>query len=164
MLSHRSLRLSSLLFILFSLFKFSYHVLLQLFQSFSLPAHLSVFLPQLLCCWFLPVHLVIALFIVDYLLFNSSVSLINISYISPICAYSLFIHTSFLFSRFLIIFIISTLNSFSFQVDCLFHLHLLHLVGFYHVPSAGYFSVFSFFVNLLCLESPFFKLEGCSSS
>ena len=40
----------------------------------------------------------------------------------------------------------------SFQVDCLFPLHLFNLVGFYHVPSfVGCFSVFTFCFKLLCL-------------
>ena len=50
MLSQRSLRLSSFLFILFSIF-----FLRQWFPPFCPPDYLS-FLPQLFCYWFLPVY------------------------------------------------------------------------------------------------------------
>ena len=72
------------------------------------------------------------LFITVCLLFSSSRSVLNISFIF-----------SFLFPRFWIIFTIITLNSFSGR--CLFPLHLFGLVGFYLAPSSAvYFSVFSF--------------------
>ena len=48
MLSQRSLRLSSFLFI-----RFLYSVLWQWFLLFCPPGHLSVHLPQLFCYWFL---------------------------------------------------------------------------------------------------------------
>ena len=50
-----------------------------------------------------------------------------------------------------------------FHADSLFPPHVLGLVGLHLVPSpAAYFSVFILF-NLLCLGSPFCRLEGCSS-
>ena len=52
-----------------------------------------------------------------------------------------------------------------FQVDCLFPLCLVSLVGLYLAPSsATYSSVVSFLSNLLCLWSSFHRLQGYSSS
>ena len=74
---------------------------------------------------------VIGLFIIDWLFFISSRSLLNISCIFSILVSSLFICNSILFSRFWIIFTITILNSF--QVDFLSPVLSFGLLGFYHV-------------------------------
>ena len=83
--------------------------------------------------------------------------MLNISCIFSTHASSLFIHVSILFSRFWIIFNITTMNSFS--GECLFPLHLFGLLGFYHVPSStACFCLFISF-NVLCLGSPLCRLQ-----
>ena len=71
-----------LFFILFS-------TLLHFFPPFYLPPYVSLLLPQLSYCWFPPVFLTsfIALFIIDWLSFISSRSLLNISCIFSIHVY-----------------------------------------------------------------------------
>ena len=143
MLSQRSLRLCSILFILFSLFTAVISTILFL-------AHLSIRLSVILLLIPPSVFLisVIVVFIIAYLFFSVSRSLLNIS-----CIFSI------LFPRFWIIFTIITLNYFS----GIFHISF-SLVGFYLAPSSViYFSVFSLF-NLLCLRFPFYRLQGHSSS
>ena len=101
------------------------------------------------------------LFIVDYLCFNSSRYLLNISYTILIHTSCLFIHASVLFSRFCIDYNIIVLNSFSGK---LFISSSFDLVDFHHVPSlSAHFSVFAFCL-VYCLESPCCKLESCSLS
>ena len=75
-LSQRSLRLSSNLFILFSLFHSS-----AVISPFCLPAHLFVLLPQLFCYWFLPVYFSFQLLCCSFvcLFLSSSRSLLNTS-------------------------------------------------------------------------------------
>ena len=145
MLSQRSLRLCSILFILFSLFYFTAVISTILFL-----AHLSILLSVILLLIPPSVFLisVIVMFIVACLFFSVSRSLLNIS-----CIFSI------LFPRFWIIFTIITLNYFSGWLPISFS-----LVGFYHAPSSvTYFSVFSLF-NLQCLRFPFYRLQGHSSS
>ena len=110
-LSQRSLRLSSVLFI--PLF---YSALQKLFLSFYLPAHWFILLLQIFCYWFL-LFSVIVLFVYVCLFFNSSRSLLIDSYIFSI-----------LFSRFQS----SLLSLFwiLFQVVCLFPFHLFGLLCF----------------------------------
>ena len=96
MLTQRSLRLSSILFILFSLFCSS-----AVISPFCLPAYLFVLLPQLFCYSSVFFVSVIVLFISVCLFFSFSRSLLNISCIFSICV-------SILFPRFWIIFTIIT--------------------------------------------------------
>ena len=108
-LSQRSLRLSSLLFILFS-------ILLHLFPLFYLLAHLSSLLSQFLYCWFTAEcflsHLLhYSLHINSF--FISSRSLLNLSCIFSILVSRLFICDSIFISRFWINFTIIIQNSLS---------------------------------------------------
>ena len=96
MLSQRSLRLSSSLFILFSIFCPA-----AVISTILSSGHLSVLLPQLSCYEFIPVYYSSAC-----LFFSSYRSLVNIS-----CIFSIF--ASILFQRSWIIFTIIILNSFS---------------------------------------------------
>ena len=130
MLSQRSLRLSSIIFILFSLCC-SVVVISTIFSSRShICSSVSVILLLIPSREFYISFIV--LFIIVCLLFSSSRSLLNVS-----CMFSI------LFPRFWIIF--TTLLWILFQVDCLFPLHLFGLVGFYLARSStAYFSVFSF--------------------
>ena len=144
---------------------FFFSLLLQLFLPFYSPAHLSV-LPKLLHCWFTPEYFfiwIIMLFIVDYLCFNSSRYLLNISYTILIHASCLFIHASVLFSRFCIDYNIIVLNSFSGRL----------FISSSFVWSGGFspcsftfctFLCLCILLSLLCLESPCCKLESCSLS
>ena len=87
---------------------------LHLFPSFYLPPHLSYLLPVILLLVPSRVLLisVIALFIIDWLFFISSRSLLNFSCIFSILISRLFICNSILFSKFWIIFTVIILNSF----------------------------------------------------
>ena len=140
MLFQRSLRLCSILFILFSLFYFAAVISTILFL-----AHLSILLSVILLLIPPRVFLIsgIIVFIIACLFFNVSRSSLNISCISPI-----------LFPRFGIIFTIITLNYFSGRLPISFS-----LVVFCPAPSSvTNFSVFSLF-NLLCLRFPFYRLQ-----
>ena len=105
---------------------------------------------------------VVALFIIDWLFFISSRSLLNISCIFSILSPDYLSVTPFCFQDFG-----SFLLSFFwilFQVDSLSPLLWFGLVGIYHVPLlAEYFSAFSLF-RLLCLGWPFCMLEVWGSS
>ena len=102
---------------------------------------------------------VIVLFIADCLFFNSSRSLLIISFICSICAYSLFIHASILFSRFWIIFSIITLNSRPGRLP--FSSSFVLSFGFLPCSFICYMFLWLFiWFNLLCLGSPFCRLEG----
>jgi len=108
-LSQRSLRFSSFLLILFS-------SLLHLFLPFYLLPHLSYLLSSLFYHWFPPECFFIsfvALFIIYWLFLISSGFLLNLSCISSVLVYRLFICNSILFSRFWIIFTIIIWNSLS---------------------------------------------------
>ena len=83
--------------------------------------------------------------------FKSSISLLNISCIFLVCA-------SILFPGFWIIFTIITM------LDCLSLLHLVVLVGFYLDPSSAIFLSHLILSNLLCLWSPFHRLQEHSFS
>ena len=98
MLSHRSLRLSSLLFVLFFFIVF-YISYFNILSSGSL-IHSSASVTLLLIPSSVFSISVMALSIVDCLFFNSSKSFLNISCIFLIHASGLFIHASILFSRF----------------------------------------------------------------
>ena len=130
MLFPRSLRLSSILFILFSLFCSAVFISTTLSSRSLIRSSASVILllipsREVLFYFFM-------LFIIVCLPFSSSRSLLNIS-----CVFSI------LFPRFWIIFTIITLNFF--QVYCLFPPHLFGLLGFYLAPSSAVcLSVFSF--------------------
>ena len=123
MLSQRFLKLSSILFIPFSLFC-SLAVISSILSSSSLiRSSASVFLLLIPSRVFLV--FLIVLFITVYLLFSSSRSLVNVS-----CIFSV------PFPRFWIIF----------TVGFLFLLRLFGLVGFHLAPSSvTYFFVVSFF-------------------
>ena len=126
-------------------FFFLFSSLLHLFLPFYLLPHLSYLLPLLFYCWFPSgVFFIsfIALFIIDWLFFISSRSLLNISCIFSILYSRLFVCNSILFSRFWIIFL--SLFWTLFQVDFLSPPLWFGLVGIYHVPlPAKYFSAFS---------------------
>ena len=105
---------------------------------------------------------VIALFIIDWLFFISSRSLLNISCIFSIVFSTLFSITPVCFQDFgsSLLSLFWTL----FQVHFLSPPLLFGLVGLYHVPlPAKYFCLFILF-RLLCLGWPFCRLEVCSSS
>ena len=155
--SQRSLRLFSFLLILFS-------PLLLLFPPFYLPPHLSALLHQLFYCQFLPecFYSVIALFVIDWLFFISSRSLLSISCIFSILVSSLFICNSIMFSRFWIVFTIIILNSFPGRLPI--PSFVWFGGSFYHVPlPAKYCSAFSFCLDC-CVSSPFCRLEVFGSS
>ena len=142
-LSQRSLRLSSFLLILFpplcliyfhhSIFHLTYPLFCLNYSttgSLQIAFDLSYF----------------KLFIIGWLFFISSRSLLNISCIFSILVSSLFIFNSILLSIFWIFFTIIILNSFSSRL----HISslLFGLVGIYHVTSpAEHFSAF-----LFCLD------------
>ena len=146
-LSQRSLRLSSVLFNLFTLFCTS-EVISTILSSSSL-IHSSASYILLLIPSRVFLISVIVLFVSVYLFFNSSRSLLIDSYIFSI-----------LLSRFLIVFTIIILNSF--LGICLFPLHYLDLCFsslFLHLCSI-YLHFHYSFSNLLCLRSPFPGLQG----
>ena len=137
MLSQRSVRLFSFIFILF----FQYSTMLQLFSTLNLPAYLSVLI-LIPVAYFLNFISVSMMFIVDFLFFISS-RFLNVSCIFSIHASILYICASILFTRFWVIFTVITLNYFSGRFP-IFSSSVLS-GGFYHVPSsAACFSVFSF--------------------
>ena len=105
----------------------------------------------------------IMLFIADCLFFNSSSSLLGVSYIFSIRVSSLFICASILFPIFWITVTIITLNSFSGR--WLISSSFVSSFGFlpYSFSCCMFPCVFILF-NLLCLGSPACNLEGCSSS
>ena len=130
MLSQRSLRLSSILFILFSLFCSTVVISTVLSSRSIIHFSASVILLLIPSREFLISFIV--LFIIYCLLFSSCRSLLNVS-----CIFS------FLFPRLRILFTIITLNSFSGRLPI--SSSFFALVGFYLAPSsASYFSVFSF--------------------
>ena len=122
MLSQRSLKLSSVLFCLFSLFCSAVVISTNLSSRSLFYSSASVFLLLIPYREFLISFIV--LFIIVFLLFVSSRSLINVS-----CVFSI------LFLRFCIIFTIITLNSFPGRLPISFH--LFGLVGFYLAPSSA---------------------------
>ena len=149
MLSQRSLRLSSILFLLFSFFC-------------SMVVISTILSSRPLICYSASVILLlfpfrefwisfIVLFIIICLLFNSSRFLLNVSYIFFI-----------LLPRFWIIFTIIILNSFSGRLP----------ISSSSVWSDGFlpcsficcvFLCLHILLNLLCLGSPFHRLQVCSS-
>ena len=142
-LSQRSLRFSLLLLILFSFFLHHsiFHLTYPIFCcSYSTVSSLQSALIS-----------VIALFIIDWLFFISSTSLLNFS-----CIFSIFVSrlsvTSFCFQDFGC-FLLS-LFWILFQIDSLSPSLLFGFVGFYHFPLlAGYFSTFSFCL-VCCVWGP----------
>ena len=144
-LSQRSLRLSSIVFIPFSLF-YSVVVISTIFSSRSL-IHSSVSVILLLTPSREFLISLIVLFIIVCLLFSSSMSLLNVSCISSI-----------LFPRFWIIFTIITLNSFSGRLPI--SSSFVWFGGF--LPCSFIFCVFLclfILLNLLCLGSPLCRLQ-----
>ena len=139
-LSQRCLRLSLVLFILFSLFC-SASVISNILSS-SLLIHSSAPVILLLVSFSVFLISVIVLFTAVYFFFTSYRSLLNISCIFSSHTLILFVCVSILFPRFWIIFTIITLNFF--LVDCLFPLHLFDLVVFYHIPHPLHISLFHF--------------------
>ena len=128
-LSQKSMKLSSILFILFPLFYSQ-----ELFPLFYIPGHLSVLLPLILLLIPSIEFLIsfIVFLIIVCLLFSSSRSLLNVSCISSILVQDF---GSSLLSLLWILF----------RVDCLFPLHFFGLVCFYLAfSSALCFPVFSF--------------------
>ena len=148
MLSQRSLRLSSILFILFSLFCSVVVISTILFSRSLIRSCASVILLLIASREFLISFIVF--FIIVYLLFSSSRSLLNVS-----CIFSI------LFPRFWIIFPIITLNSFSGRLPI--SSSFVWSGCFYLAPSSAVcFSVFSFRFTY-CLGSPFCRLQVHSS-
>ena len=130
MLSQRSLRLSSILFILFSLFCSAVVISTVLSSRSLICSSASVILLLIASREFLISFIV--LFIIVCLFFSSSRSLLNVS-----CIFSI------LFPRFWIIFTIITLNSFSGRLPI--SSSFVCLVGLYLAPSSAVcFSVVSF--------------------
>ena len=130
MLSQRSLRLSSIIFILFSLFCFAV-VISTILSSRSLIRSSASVIRLLIPSREFVISFIV-LFITVCLLFSSSRSFLNIS-----CIFSI------LFPRFWIIFTIIILNSSSGRLPI--SSLLFGLVGFYLFPSSAVcFSVFSF--------------------
>ena len=130
MLCQRSLRLTSILFFLFSLFCSAVVISTILSSRFLIHSSASVILLLIPSRVFL-IYFVV-LFIIFCLLFRSSRSLLNVSCIVFI-----------LFTRFWIIFIIITLNSFSGRLPI--SSSSLWSNGFYLAPSSAVcFSVFLF--------------------
>ena len=160
MLSLMSLRLSSLfLSFFFIVFCFSYfqHFIFQLTYPFFCLSYSTVGSLQYIS------NLYYCLLIVDCLFFNPSRSLLNIYCIFLIHASSLFICASILFSRFWICFTIIILNFFSGRLPI--SSSFVWSCGF--LPCSFiccmFLCIFILF-NLLCLGSPFFRLESHSSS
>ena len=149
-LSQRSLRLPSVLFILFTLC-YSSEIISTILSSSSL-IHYSASDTLLLIPSRVFLFSVIVLFVYVCLFFNCSRPLLIDS-----CIFSI------LFLRFLIIFTIIVLNYFSGSLPV--PLHLFGLLCFWFVPSfVKYFSAFSFFLSffltLLCSMSLFIRLQG----
>ena len=141
MLSQRSLRLSSILFLLFSLF-YSEVVISTILSSRSLiRSSASVILALIPSREFLISFIV--LFIIVCLLFTSSRSLLNVSYIFSI-----------LFPRFRIIFTIITLKSFSGRLP---NSSTFVRSGEFLPCSfiCWFFLCLLILLNLLCFVSPF---------
>ena len=159
-LSQRSLRLSSVLLILFYFFlsaSFIFTILSSIWLILSSASIILLFVPSrgLLIS-------VIALFIIDWLFYISSRSLLNISCIFSILVSSLFICNSILFSRFWIIFTI-ILNSFSCRLPnsssiVWFCGHLSHCFTCWICLCLFFLS------RLLCLGCPFCLLAVHGSS
>ena len=107
--------------------------------------------------------LFIALFIIDWLFFIFSRSLLDISCIFSILVSNLFICNSILFSRFWIIFTIKFLNSFSDRLPISFSF------VWFRGRLSCYFTYWIFLClfilfNWLCLGWPLCMLKVCSSS
>ena len=159
MLSQRSLKLSSFLFILFSLF-YSPLVISTIVSSNSL-MHYTASIILLLVSSRVFLISVIVLSIVHCLLFNYPRSLLNIFFcIFLICASSLFICSSILFSRLWIIFTNIALNSFAGRL--LFPLHLFGLVGFTMFLHLLHISVFTF-CFIYCVYVSILQVKGHNS-
>ena len=154
-LSQRSLSLSSFLLIFSSLLYFHYSFTPLILSSASV---ILLMLPSRVL--FISV---IALFIIDWLFFISSRSLLNLSCIFSILVSSLFICNSILFSRFWIFFIIIILNSFSsrFPISSSFVWYGGHLSCYF---TCWIFLCLFVLFRLLCLGCPFCRLEVCGSS
>ena len=101
-----------------------------MFPPFRLPAHYVLFCLGILLLILSSVCFlsVIVLFIPDCLFFSSSRSLLNISYVFPICAST--------FLRPCIIFPIISVYSFSGRLP----LHFIVLLEFYLIPPSGTYS------------------------
>ena len=151
MLSQRCLRLSSFLFILFS------SVLQQWFPPLCLPDQISILLPHLFCYWsFLVYFSFQPLFIYVCVLFSSSWSLLNSSYISSILASIIFLNPG---SSSLSVFLTLFLKA------CLSPLHLVVFLEFYLVLHLGHNPLlFQFFLVVLWLWFLFQRLQNCSFS
>ena len=161
MLSQRSLKLSSFLFILFSLF-YSPLVISTIVSSNSL-IHYTASIILLLVSSRVFLISVIVLSIVHCLFFNYPRSLLNIFFcvcIFLICASSLFICSSILFSRFWIIFTNISLNSFAGRL--LFSLHLFGLIGFTMFLHLLHISVFTF-CFIYCVYVSILQVKGHNS-
>ena len=146
-LSQRSLRLSSILFILFTLFHSS-EVISTIFSSSSLirssASDILLLTPSRVF-----LNSIIVLFVPVCLFFNSSRSFLIDSYIFSI-----------LFSRVLIIFTVIILNYFSgsLPISSSFILDFCVSSLFLHLCSISL--PVHFFFNLLCLRSPFPRLQS----
>ena len=127
MLSQRSLRLSSFLFTLFSLFC-SMAVISTILSSRSLICSSASVILLLIPSSVFFISLTV---LFNCLFFSTSRSLLNTSYMVLICA-------TILFLRSWIIFTIITLNSFSGRL-CI-STSLVILLGFYLFPSSGTYS------------------------
>lgn len=146
-LSQSSFTLSLFIFIHFSLFYSTAMI------STTLSAHLFFLLPQLLCYWFLLVYssfqlLYCSSLCVCFLNFLALFKTIHIS--------SRFVPSFLFWILFTIIILIL------FQVDCLSHLHLVALVGWFLVPLSETYFCNLILSNFLCLWSLLHKLKECS--
>ena len=154
-LSQRSLSLSSFLLILFSFFHSASFISTILSSTLLVLSSASAIL--LLVPYRVLLISVIALFIIDCLLFISSRSLLNFSCICSILVSNLFTYNFILFSRFWIIFLIIILNSFSGRLP------ISSFVWFGGHLSCSFscwifLCLFNLF-KLLCLGWPFCMLE-----
>ena len=141
-LFQRSLRLFSVVFILFTL------ALQKLFPPFCLPAH-----------WFVLLLIFSRVFLISVIVLFVSVCLLFNSYRSLLIDSCIF---CILFLRFWS----SLLSLFwtLFQVVCLFPLHFVFLVCSFICVVFLCLFIIIIFKNLLCLRSPFPRPQGCIRS
>ena len=145
--SQRCLRLSSVLFILFTLYCCSEVISTTLSSSSLICSSASDILLLVPSRIFL--ISVIVLFVYVCLVFNSSRSLLIDS-----CIFSI------LFSRFLIIFTIIILNSFFRLFACFLFIYLTSVFLVCSFICVAFLCLFIIFFNLLCLRSPFPTFQG----
>ena len=153
MLPQRFLKLSSFLYILFSLLHsvtlISIILSSRLFMHSSASVILLLIPSRYFSLWlFISVHFCLFLLQIFYLIVKNFLYPLNLCLI--------------LFPRFLIIFTIITMNSFS--IGCPSSLHLVVLTGFYLVPSSATFLCCLILSDFLCLWSLFHRLCDSSSS